>query len=56
MPIFRPLASLVWEEMEVPYRQGASRHFASSHNEIFISSLASYGRDRFLFVIVFRQS
>jgi len=45
MPIFRPLASLLWEECEVTYRHGTSGRFAVSHNEIMTSSLPLLGRD-----------
>jgi len=44
MPIFRPLASLVWEEEEedeVTYGHWRSGSFPMSHNEISVSSLAS---------------
>jgi len=43
MPIFRPLAPMVWEEEEMTYEHGISRRFATSFNEISTSSLVLPG-------------
>jgi len=46
MPIFRPLASLVWEEEEVTCGHGTSRRFAASFNGTSTFSLALLGGDK----------